>query len=50
MVLESWANVAKRWVSWGDVARRKRGGGWDMVCWARVGLSRLTLASVKAEN
>ncbi len=38
MTFESWANVARRWVSWGDVASRSRGGGLDIVCWARVGL------------
>ena len=37
ILLLSWENVARRWASWGEAARRRRGGAYDMVCWAAVG-------------
>lgn len=40
MMLESWAKVASRWVSCGEVASRNKGGGFDIVCCASVGLIR----------
>lgn len=44
-MLLSCAKVARRWVSCGEVARRRRGGGLDIVCWARVGDMRPPLES-----
>lgn len=46
MTLESWANVAKRFVSCGEVASLNNGGAFDIVCWASVGLILPPLASV----
>lgn len=38
MRLLSEANVARRWESWGEAARRRRGGAGDIVwLWAFVG-------------
>jgi hypothetical protein len=36
-MLLSAAKVARRWESWGEVARRSSGGAGVRVCWARVG-------------
>lgn len=40
IIEESWEKVARRWVSCGDAASRSRGGAYDIVCCARVGLIR----------
>lgn len=48
MVPESWAKVARRWVSWGDVASRSRGGGVPEDCWAALGLARLGVSTVES--
>lgn len=37
MLLLSWEKVARRWASWGEAARRRRGGAYDIVCCAVVG-------------
>ena len=50
MMLESCENVASKWVSCGDAARRSKGGAYDIVCCASVGLILPPPGLTSAEN